>query len=152
MKIRQANLADLKTVTEIVQHTINAIYPRYYPAGAVDFFLSYHDGASISDDIAAQCVYIIEADGVMVGTVTVKGAEISRIYVPPERQGNGYGAALFDFAEQKVAAAHDKIRVEASLPAKAFYLKRGYREIEYFTYLTESGDYLAYDVMEKSVS
>ena len=39
MVIRQATLDDLKDVYNITQSTINAIYPHYYPVGAVNFFL-----------------------------------------------------------------------------------------------------------------
>ena len=44
----------------------------------------------------------------------------------------------------------DTIIVDASLPAKSLYLKRGYRETAYPQLLTENGDYLCYDVMEKA--
>ncbi len=33
---------DLSTVSAIVEKTISTIYPHYYPAGAVQFFLDLH--------------------------------------------------------------------------------------------------------------
>ena len=36
--IKLATLKDADTVFDITQHTIDAVYPSYYPAGAVDFF------------------------------------------------------------------------------------------------------------------
>lgn len=44
----------------------------------------------------------------------------------------------------------NKIRLDASLPAKEIYLNQGYKEIEFHSILTQNGDYLCYDTMEKS--
>ncbi|MBO7668189.1 MAG: GNAT family N-acetyltransferase, partial [Firmicutes bacterium] len=62
MKIRQAVPADLPTVAQIVRMTIRTVYPHYYPAGAVDFFLAHHADERIAADIAAGRVFLL-ADG-----------------------------------------------------------------------------------------
>ncbi|MDE7136832.1 MAG: hypothetical protein K2O29_00010, partial [Ruminococcus sp.] len=49
--IHRAKQDDLSTVADIVHITLNEICPRYYPKGAVDFFLKYHNKDSISKDI-----------------------------------------------------------------------------------------------------
>ena len=59
----------LDAVRRITQETIDAVYPRYYPAGAVAFFKAHHRDAAISADIATGNVYLLWADGVPVGTV-----------------------------------------------------------------------------------
>ena len=40
-----------------------------------------------------------------------------------------------------------EIVLDASLPAKRIYRKRGYVDAEYHTIQTDSGDFLCYDVM-----
>ena len=57
MSIRQAVLTDLSTVKNIAAGTISEIYPRYYPKGAVEFFLEHHSGEKISDDIKRRYSY-----------------------------------------------------------------------------------------------
>ena len=47
----QAAANDFETVRQIAQETIRAVYPAYYPAGAVDFFCRHHSDESISADI-----------------------------------------------------------------------------------------------------
>ena len=84
-----------------------------------------------------------------VGTVTCKENEICRLFVLPEYQGRGYGSSLMRFAEETIFAVFASCRLDASLPAKAIYRKRGYREIESHVIPTEHGDFLCYDVMEK---
>lgn len=150
MPVRAAKKQDQQTVYRIAQETISGIYPRYYPKGAVDFFLQHHNLSAIESDIRSGCVFLAvnEAD-TAVGTVTIRENEILRLFVLPEYQGMGYGKMLLDFAEGKVAQQFDTVIVDASLPAKSLYLKRGYREKEYHQIKTENGDYLCYDVMEK---
>ena len=75
--------------------------------------------------------------------------EIDRLFVLPEFQGKGYGRALLDFAEERIAASYDVIILHASLPAKSIYLKRGFREVDYLKIDTGYGDFLCADVMEK---
>ena len=148
MKIIQAIASDFETVRQITQETIRAVYPRYYPAGAVDFFCRHHSDESISADIASGKVYLLFDDETAIGTVTVSGNGINRLFVLPQYQHKGYGRALLDFAEQEILLQYDTVRMDASLPAKDIYRKRGYRETEYHMIRTENGDYLCYDVME----
>ena len=148
MKIIQAIAGDFETVRQITQETIRAVYPRYYPAGAVDFFCRHHSDESIRADIASGKVYLLFDEGKAAGTVTVSGNGINRLFVLPKCQHRGYGRALLDFAEREILQQYDTVRMDASLPAKQIYRKRGYREIEYHVIRTENGDYLCYDVME----
>ena len=50
MQIRKAMSRDLECIRELTRETIGQIYPKYYPQGAVEFFLSHHcDGAILAD-------------------------------------------------------------------------------------------------------
>lgn len=149
MYIRQAAEPDLEIIKKITHETIKTIFPRYYPYGVVDFFVSYHSTESIAEDIGRDRVFVMEAEDVPVGTVTIKDHEICRLFVLPGHQRKGYGKALMEYAEEQVFKKTRKIRLDASLPAKEMYMKLGYKAVESHTYLTENGDYLCYDVMEK---
>lgn len=150
MNIRQAMKIDLDTVKNITYETIQTIYPHYYPKGAVDFFIQHHSYENIATDIGLGKVFIIEIGKIIVGTVTIKGIEICRLFVLPYYQRNGYGRALLEFSEKHISKKSKKIRLDASLPAKEIYLNRGYKKIESHSILTLNGDYLYYDVMEKN--
>ena len=150
MPIRPATKNDRETVHRIAHETISFIYPRYYPRGAVDFFLNHHHPEAIRRDIEKGLVYLAtDENDVPVGTVTLRENEILRLFVLPALQGKGCGKMLLDFAEGKVAQQFDTVIVDASFAAKALYLKRGYKETEYHQIKTQNGDYLCYDVMQK---
>lgn len=151
-RIFKAAAVDAETVLDITRRTIRAVYPHYYPAGAVDFFLNHHSIGKICRDTDNGNVWLITADdGVCAGTVTVNDNEINRLFVLPEYQGNGLGRMLLDHAESIIAENYDAITLSASLPAKMIYQKRGYSEEGYFIIDTDGGDKLCYDMMTKKL-
>lgn len=153
MSIQQADKEHLNIIKTIVISTIKEIYPRYYPRGAVDFFLSHHHEEAIAQDVQAGSVFLIcDHERQAVGTVTMKANEICRLFVLPQYQNQGFGRQLLDFAEARISGGYNTAILDASLPAKAIYLKRGYLEIETHSIETESGDFLCYDVMQKNLS
>ncbi len=149
MEIIVALEKDLETVSMITRTTIKEIYPKYYPAGAVDFFCKYHSEDKIKAAIQKGRVFLLEDEGQKVGTVSIKDNHIYRLFVLPEYQGKGYGRALMDFAEEKVFENNDTVELDSSLPAKNIYIKRGYKETGYHVVDTDNGDFLCYDVMVK---
>lgn len=152
MKIINAKEADFGTVKDITQSTINAVYPHYYPKGAVDFFLAHHSDENIMRDIQNGDVFLLLTDdGQAAGTVTTEKNEINRLFVLPDYQGQGFGGALLRFAEERIAENYDNAELSVSLPAKAIYLKKGYSFKEYCAIKTENGDYLCFDNMEKAM-
>lgn len=151
MEIITAKSSDLGTVYDIAQATIKAIYPHYYPAGAVEFFLAHHSREHISADIEAGRVSLAVSDGRAVGTVTVSGDSINRLFVLPDEQGNGFGSELLRFAEDEIAKSYGTARLDSSLPAKQIYLKKGYMVIDSRT-IEAGGDFLCYDIMIKRVA
>ena len=63
MKIVPAEPADFEAVRQITQATIRAVYPRYYPQGAVEFFLAHHCDAAIELDIREKSTKILKKLG-----------------------------------------------------------------------------------------
>ncbi|MDE5861416.1 MAG: GNAT family N-acetyltransferase [Ruminococcus sp.] len=149
--MRKAEQEDLQVITDIVHRTIKNIYPKYYPQGAVEFFLEYHNENAVSQDIADNNVYIIEDNNEIIGTVTINDNEINRLYVLPEYQGKGYGGFLLEYAEKIVLKNYEEIILYSSFPAKAMYLKRGYKEYRYEVLDTKNGDFLCCDIMKKKL-
>ncbi len=150
MSIRKATVADARTVKEITETTIREVYPHYYAKGAVDFFLTHHQEAHICEDIQKGIVYLcFDASHAAVGTVTLRSNEICRLFVLPRYQGHGYGREMLSFAEKIIFETYETVVLDASLPAKCIYQKRGYFITDSQVIRTENGDFLCYDVMVK---
>lgn len=150
LTIKKAEPTDLHTVHSIVIKTVSAIYPRYYPTGAVRFFLDHHNAEAIARDIAEEMVFVCYTpDNIAAGTITLRENEIKRLFVLPEFQGKGFGTTLLTFAERRLFKSFDKIILDSSLPAKGIYIKNGYIEADHQSIVTNNGDVLCWDRMVK---
>ncbi|MDE5779114.1 MAG: GNAT family N-acetyltransferase [Lachnospiraceae bacterium] len=150
--IRLAEITDLESVLQITSDTISEIYSHYYAEGVVDFFLEHHSRGNVLSDIENGIVWLLEEDGCMVGTVTIKGNAVNRLFVLPEYQSRGYGSELMNFAEAKIAEKFSCVHIDSSSAAKEMYLKRGYKEKRTCRIPADNGDILIYDEMEKWVN
>lgn len=152
MSIKQAISSDLETIKNISTVTISSIYPHYYPKGAVEFFLEHHNKDNILIDIEnSRCFLCFDTLQNAIGTVTIKDNEICRLFVLPSCQRMGYGKELLDFAEKIIFSRYSKVILDASLPAKKIYLKRGFKDTNFHIICTKNNDFLCYDVMEKQL-
>lgn len=150
--IKKATEEELDIVLEITHTTISEIYSHYYAPGVVDFFLEHHSRQNVLDDIKNGIVYLLEVDGCLVATITIKENAINRLFVLPKYQSHGYGSRLMDFAESLIAENFSQIHIDSSLAAKELYLKRGYKEKRTCKITAENEDVLVYDEMEKQVA
>ena len=147
--IVQASTADLQTVFDIVQTTIAAIYPHYYPKGAVQFFQEHQSMEHIAKDLAEGAVYLLYDGEMPAATLTINGNEINRLFVLPQMQGRRYGTKLMDFAESRIAAQHAEAVLCSSFAAQELYMKRGYTIDRYWKIPCAYGDFLCYYTMQK---
>lgn len=141
---------DSKKVADIVRKTIQTIYSKYYPTGAVQFFLNLHCEEHIKKAMTEEQVYFAIVKGTIIGTGSIRKNEICRLFILPQYQKKGYGSRLMDCLEEIVFKNHKTIHIAASFPAERLYLKRGYKIISYEKIETENGDFLCYHIMEKS--
>lgn len=150
-ELRLVLTRDHKLVAQMAGKTIQEVYPHYYPAGAVQFFLDFHSERQIEEALKTEQVYLLMEGDVILGTGSIRENEICRLFILPEHQGNGYGKAALDLLEEKVFKEHPRAKVDASFPAENMYLNRGYRICSYERIKTENGDYLCYHTMEKQL-
>lgn len=141
---------DSVTVVKIAAETVRAIYPRYYPAGAVEFFVELHSEREVEKVKNKEEIYLVVVQGKVVGTGSIRKNEICRLFILPEYQGKGYGSWLMDILEKRILEKYGKVHVDASFPAESMYFKRGYEIIAFEKIKTANGDYLCYHTMEKT--
>ena len=144
-----AKQEDLQAVYDVVQHTIKEIYPKYYSLEVVDFFCNHHSKDAISKDIENGHVSVLKIDGKIIATGCFVDNYITRVYVLPVYQKNGYGTFIINDIETQISAKYDKAYLDASLPAAALYEKLGFATVKHERYPVENRTILAYEVMEK---
>jgi putative acetyltransferase len=73
-------------------------------------------------------VWVAELDGVVGGWGAIRGDVLEGLYAAPEFAGQGVGAGLLDMLEGLIRdRGFPSVRAEASINARGFYLRRGYR-------------------------
>lgn len=149
MEFRKAYIEEAELICNVVQNTKAAIYPLYYTKEVVDFFGKLHSIDNIKVDIEAGRIYALIKDGMIIGTGSHTDNHITRVYVLPEYQGQGFGSYIMDQLENEIFSRFDLCELDASLPACIFYEKRGYRTRKHVKYDIGNGYFMIYEIMEK---
>lgn len=149
IEYRKAVKKDTREIMELVHKTVLKIYPKYYPGEVVDFFCMYHSKERIQADIQSGNVWLLLCDGRCVGTGSLDGNHITRVYVLPEFQRKGYGSRIMCELEKQIHRDCDSVVVDASLPACCLYEKLGYSTVRHERMTLMNGVILVYEVMEK---
>ena len=109
-------------------------------------------GKNIFNDIKDGFVGILKNDDVIVGTGCYKDNHITRVYVNPAFQKQGYGSYIMQCLENEIGLCYDNVYLDASLPASHLYEKRGYKTLKHEQWNIENGVVLVYEVMEKQLA
>lgn len=129
--IREFQRADLPALKAMVHRTIATCYPGHYCAEAVRFFIEYHNEEAILRDAEKGRTIILDKAGRVLGTGTVVADEIRRVFVDPTFQKQGFGRRIMEQLEEAAARPGARtVKLDASLPSKAFYDRLGYITIE----------------------
>lgn len=149
MEYIKAGREHAEQVYRLVRNTITAIYPKYYPKEIVDFFCELHNQETILKDIEDGRVSILLCGGRLTGTGSYQDNHITRVYVDPKFQGQGYGSYIMQCLEKEIAFRYDRAVLDASLPASHLYEARGYTTVKHEKWPVKNGVVLVYEIMEK---
>ena len=149
LQYRKATPDEAQRVCYIVQHTKAVIYPDYYTQAVMDFFGRLHSIDSIKSDIEQGRIKVLIKDGEIIGTGSCTDNHITRVYVLPEYQKQGYGSMIMDELEKEIFASYDYCELDASLPACIFYENRGFKTIKHVKYDIGEGKCMIYEIMRK---
>ena len=150
--IREFQRADLAALKALVHKTIATCYPSHYCAEAVRFFIDYHDAEAILRDAKEGRTMVLDKASRILGTGTLVGGEIKRVFVDPTFQKQGFGRRIVQHLEETAALQGVKtVKLDASLPSKAFYDRLGYATVEAAFLPVENGQRLDFFKMQKTL-
>jgi GNAT superfamily N-acetyltransferase len=81
-------------------------------------------------------IWVDEEDGTVTGFAGLKGDVLTHLYVDPEHQGRGIGAALLDHAKMQRPARLELWVFQKNDGARRFYERHGFRIVR----LTDGAD------------
>ncbi len=144
-----AKKQDMEQVYELVQETIKSVYPKYYLNEIVDMFCEYHSRENVLRDIDAGNTYILLENDDIIGTGTKNENHITRVYVLPGFQKQGYGTFIMNRLEEMIKERHDYVYIDASLPACKLYTHLGYQTVDHGIWECKNDVIQVYEIMKK---
>lgn len=150
MVVRAYQSADCRALTELFYETVHTVNAQDYTRAQLDAWATGEVDLKAWDaSLRAHYSLVAEADGLLVGFGDIDPATgyLDRLYVHRNYQRKGVATALCDRLER--AAAGKTIATHASITARPFFEKRGYRVIRE-QQVERRGVWLTNFVMEKT--
>jgi len=128
VRIRRARLSDAPAIAAVMRAAIRDLGSGVYPARSIARWSSlpplYHAWAMTA---GGERTVVAVRGGRVAGYASLRGREVTAVFVHPRSARRGVGAALLRRIERD--AARDgtrRLSVRASLPALAFYAAMGF--------------------------
>ena len=152
IQIREFNNEDLPSVYRLVQNTIDISYHEAYPIEAIEFFKDHHSKENILNEAATGYTVVAEYNGEILGTGTLLGTNVHRVFVSPAHQHRGIGQLIAQELERK--ASLDKLAaldLASSLVSRQFWESSGFvmQKVDYV--LVRNGQKLLFYRMSKTL-
>lgn len=147
MTIRKYQPSDCKALTELFYHTVHTVNAKDYTKEQLDAWAPGNVDLEKWNQSLLEHESLVAVEGETIigfGDIAETGY-LDRLYVHAEYQGKGVAAALCDRLEQ---AVRGNLVTHASLTAKPFFEKRGYRVVKE-QQVERQGIFLTNFIMEK---
>jgi putative acetyltransferase len=125
---RLAIRKDASRLYDIRRRSILELAPPTMPVAEAQAWAAQLTPSGMEQKLRELEVWVAELDGVVVGWGAIRGDMLEGLYVAAEFAGQGVGAGLLDRLEGVIRDREfPSVRAEASVNARGFYLRRGYR-------------------------
>ena len=146
--LRSYRSDDLEAILALFYDTIHSVNLRdYSPAEADAWAPKNPDRARWEHNLSSQDTLVAEQDGQIVGFANWDRADhFDCLYVHKDYQGRGVASGICDVLEAAVSGK--KLSVHASITARPFFEKRGYKVVKE-QQVERQGVFLTNYVMER---
>ncbi len=131
MKIRKARISDAQFISQLIQDTLEKINIADYSPQEIEAWKGADTPEKAQERIQDKNRYVCVAveKNEIVGVGSLKGDEITAIYVKSSYVGKGVGSLLLHHIE-KIAKqqGNTELSMDSSLTAVKFYEKHGYEK------------------------
>jgi len=128
--IRPAQPEDASRLHELHTASVRTLCSGHYPADIIDAWLGNRTPSGYLDAIERGGLFVAERDGRVVGFGEGAPGTVVAVYVDPANVLQGVGTLILRQAVALARRGHaGPIRLEATLNARDFYERAGFREI-----------------------
>ena len=129
MEIRKYQQSDCRTLAELFYHTVHTVNTKDYTEEQVNAWATGHvDLKQWDRSFQENYTLIAVENGIIAGFGDIdKTGYLDHLFVHADYQGKGIATAICDQLEQAVMG---NITTHASITAKPFFEKRGYKVVK----------------------
>jgi putative acetyltransferase len=125
---RLAKRKDASDLYDIRRRSILELAPPAMPKAEAQAWAAQLTLSGMERKLRELEVWVAELDGAVVGWGAIRGDMLEGLYVAVEFAGQGVGAGLLGMLEGLIREREfPSVHAEASINARGFYLRRGYR-------------------------
>jgi len=151
IQIREFKREDLRFVKHLINETIDISYAGVYPEEANELFKEHHSEENILNDAETGYTIIIEFDGMIIGTGTLVGTNVRRVFIDPPYQYRGVGKSIIhELEEYALRQDITDLELYATPVSKQFWSSRGFILQEEVQIPLENNQKLSYYKMIKT--
>lgn len=152
MLIRKYQKEDCKELCALFYDTVHTINAKDYTKDQLDVWATGQVDFEKWDKSLQEHYSIVAIDNkIIVGFGDIdKTGYLDRLYVHKDYQKKGIATAICNNLEKNISAKINKIRTHASITAKSFFEKRGYKVIKE-QQVERQGIFLTNYIMEKNL-
>lgn len=126
--IRKFQPDDLPQLKQLVNLTIDAVYGPHYASEIIEYWKRLHTPQKIFKDVVNGHAVVMLDHNKIIGTGSLVGATIKRIFIHPNYHRQGLGRQIMNYLEQQAMDnGQIKVYLDAANISKAFYLQLGYQ-------------------------
>ena len=150
--VREFRTSDLESVKELINRAIDVCYNGFYLREVMDYFGMYNWDGNILKAARDGYIVVVETQGKIVGTGSIIGEVVLRVFVDPGYQRQGLGKMIMNELERQAATNGVKIvQLRALANARRFYESLGYSTVDKSTVEVDNDRWLEYYQMEKKL-
>jgi putative acetyltransferase len=132
IKLRKYCKNDIDAIAKLFYNTVHSVNAKDYTEKQLNVWATGQiDKSAWNKSFLTHYTIIAEYDGIIVGFGDIDGDYLDRLYVHKDYQGNGIATAIIENLE-RYAFQNKKVQIttHASITAKPFFEKQGYKIIE----------------------
>lgn len=129
LRLREGHPDDAPRLHEIHTSATRTLCSPFYEPSVIDGWLEARAPSIYVPLLERGALFVAESDSGILGFGEAKPGSVVAVYVDPAVAGRGIGTAILGRAMELARAGHEgPIRVHATLNARSFYERHGFRE------------------------
>jgi len=130
MEIKKATKKDARKICVLRRKTLREVNKNDYPQEHLHFLIKENSTKGIINKMGERDIFCMWENGILLGTVELKGDKILGLFIKSSEIGKGVGTKLMNFIEDYARSKGLKqVRLYSTKFAFNFYKKRDYRSM-----------------------